>query len=74
MNGVGPFDLSSVALAGMKRAERSMSDVVRRVSSGEGDLAADMVELSVAQTVHAVNASVLRTVQDLDRTVLDILA
>lgn len=74
MTGVGLFDLSSVALAGMERAERSMSDVIRRVSSGDGDLAADMVELSVAQTVHAVNARVLRMVQDLDRTALDVLA
>jgi len=62
-------------LAASRRFDASASRVARMGVEGESvDLSAEIVEQITAKTAFAANASVIRTAQDMQGALLDILA
>jgi hypothetical protein len=82
-------DLSAIALQGLSRAQASVEQSASRLAkagaaSVDGaidgapvdmmDLSTEAVGLLAAQDAFALNANVLRSAEEMDRHVLDILA
>ena len=60
---------------GMGAASARFDAAAERVATGSGDLASDMVDANItAPTAFALNAAVLRTVDETQKSLIDILA
>ncbi len=63
------------ALQGMEKASRSVAEVARDVAeNGVENLAENMTELKLAETVFRANAAVVRAADDMESRLLDITA
>ena len=73
MSTISPVGVLPTALAGLNRATAKAETAATNIASGEVR-AEDIVDLKLASTAFKANAAVARTAQDLDKTLLDILA
>ena len=63
------------ALQGMEKASHHLAEVAQDVAeSGVENLAENMTELKLAKTVFRANAAVVRTADDMENALLDIIA
>ena len=73
------MEISAAALSGMHRAEARLEATAQRLArvsdpADTVDLSAEMVALLEARNDFAVNAKVLKTGDEIERVLLDVLA
>ena len=68
------MDALNIGAAGLQAASARFEASAQRTVSGEGDLAAEIVEQVSAREQFSASAAVIRTAEDLGRRALDILA
>ena len=73
INNAGSRDAYQIALEGMRRAEEGMLRGADQVLSGD-HIAEGMMEMSIAKTQYGVSVKVFQLLQEMDRSLLDILA
>lgn len=66
------------AVTGMQKATEKLNEAAQSISKfgttkDDSDLAVDIVELKIAKHTYAANATVIKTVQETDEALLDIL-
>ena len=73
MSSIGSYGLSGIAYASAL-AERSASNIARGSAGSPEGLAKDMVGLDQAKALTAASAQVVKTGDEIQKAVLDILA
>jgi len=73
MSTIAPAGVLQTALAGLNRATGKVNAAAANIAAGELD-PKDVVDLKLGETAFKANAAVVRTAQDLDQHLLDILA
>ena len=65
----------SASLLGQQRSQSTFLDAASRIATGNGEtLVEDWASLALASKTHAANLAVLRTFDDMEKDVLNILA
>ena len=67
------MDALSSATAGLAAASARYTASVQAISSGSGDIASQLTELSLAKVAVEASASVARTTSEVSKQLLDIL-
>jgi hypothetical protein len=67
------MDISAIALQGLQQAETQLDQTAKNIASGSAS-PSDLVALMTAQNQASVNLDVLKTTNEVQKSLIDIMA